>query len=840
MGQLKGYWSIPAAQLLEDLGSNNEGLTQRKASIRLSKSERRSHDRPWWVSDLLLFIHQFNNPLILLLVFAVGLSTLLGEYNDAFIVVVVLAITGLLGFIQERNANRAVEQLRNLVKVKVKVYRDGELRLLPSDRIVSGDIISLSAGDILPGDAIVVDATDLHVNEAALTGESYPADKFPCVVSEEATLMERRNTLFQGSSVVSGVGRAIVVATGDDTVLGGISRSISTTAPETAFEQGIRKFGYLLMQITLILSILILLVNLLIGKPVVISILFALALAVGLAPELLPAIVTITLSAGAARMARKKVIVKKLAAIQNLGEIDIFCCDKTGTLTEGTVQIHSTIDWEGRSSERVAQLAYLNAYFESGYANPIDTAIRSSFAFDIAAYSKFDEVPYDFIRKRLSIVVARGDQHIMVTKGAVGNILQVCSRAELPDGQTLPLDNCRNDILHRFEALSSEGFRVIGLAWKDISGDPVIDKNDEQDLIFLGFIVLHDPPKQDILEAVGRLKNLGVSLKLITGDNRLVAAHLAQSIGLRTHEVLDGKSLHKMTNEALARRIDHTDVFAEIEPSQKERIVKLLQKKGHVVGFVGDGINDASAIRTADVGISIDNAVDVAKEAADIVLLENNLDILSEGVIEGRKTFVNTLKYIYITTSANFGNMFSVAGASILLPFLPLLPIQILLVNFFSDIPSLAIASDKVDPESLQHPKKWDMEQIKRFMTIFGLQSSIFDFMTFGVLLYLFQSGAELFRTGWFIESILSEIFILLVIRTSRPLWKSRPGKYLLIGSVLIAILTIATPYIPWSNTFGFVPLHWHALGAMILLAVIYTISGELSKHFFYKHIKLL
>jgi len=840
MDNLDRYWAIPAARLLDDLGSSHEGLTQRQAAARLKKARGRSYEKPEWLENLLLFVHQFSNPLILLLVFAVVLSTILGQYNDAIIVIVVLVVTGLLGFIQELNAGRAVEKLRNLVKVKVKVYRDGELCQIASDQVTRGDVISLSAGDILPGDAVVLNATDLHVNEAALTGESYPAGKSPGQIATDASLMQRSNTLFQGSSVVSGVGKAVIVATGDNTVLGGISRSVGATAVETAFERGIARFGYLLMQLTLVLSIVILLVNLIIGKPVVVSILFALALAVGLAPELLPAIVTITLSAGASRMARKKVIVKKLAAIQNLGEIDVFCCDKTGTLTEGTIRIHSSIDWMGNDSTKIAQLAYLNAFFESGYVNPIDTAIRGALAFDVSDYTKVDEVPYDFIRKRLSIVVAHGEQHLMVTKGAVKNVLEVCRYAETADGSQLSIKQCREDIMSRFNSLSSEGYRLIGLAWKDITGDPIINKDDEHDLIFLGFVVLYDPPKQHILDAVAQLNGLGIALKLITGDNRLVAAHLAKSIGLRTQQVLTGKALHKMTDEALGRRLVHVDIFAEIEPSQKERLVKALQKKGHTVGFVGDGINDASAIRAADVGISIDNAVDVAKDAADIVLLENNLEVLCEGVVEGRKTFVNTIKYIYITTSANFGNMFSVAGASILLPFLPLLPVQILLLNFLSDIPSLAIASDQVDEESLRQPKKWDMRQIKRFMTIFGLQSSIFDFLTFGVLLYLFQSGPETFRTGWFIESTLSEILILLVIRTSRPLWKSWPGKYLLAGSALVVLLTLVLPYTPWAGTLGFAPLHSRVLTVMILLAVVYTISGELLKHYFYRRVKLL
>jgi P-type Mg2+ transporter len=724
-----------------------------------------------------------------------------------------------------------------MVHTLTNVRRGGTWQRVHLETIVPGDVVKLAAGDLVPGDCLLLSAKDLHVSEAALTGESFPVEKHVGICEAETPLPRRSNTLFQGSNIINGEAEALVVHTGSETEFGKIATSLETTEDETAFEQGINRFGYLLMRITFVLAAGILILNLFFHKPLVASILFALALAVGLAPELLPAIMVTTLSAGAARMAKEKVIVKKLAAIQNLGGINILCSDKTGTLTTGEVQVHSTVGLRGQHSDKVRLFAWLNAYFETGFTNPLDEAIRKNMASEtgVSEYTKFDEVPYDFIRKRLSIVVEKDGKHLMLTKGALQNVLDICTKAEDEDGSLCPLDEVRPAILELFKKQSAEGFRTIGVAWRDVTGDPIINKDDEMNMTFLGFIFLFDPPKPGIVEAVQSLEKLGISLKIITGDNRLAAHHVADMLGLEHHAVLTGERLRHISDEALPARAMKTDIFAEIEPNQKERLIRALRKGGNVVGFLGDGINDASALRAADVGISVDGAVDVAKEASDMILLEKNLDVLRAGILEGRKTYLNTLKYIFITTSANFGNMFSLAGVSLFIPFLPLLPQQILLLNFLSDIPALGIAADRVDEEQLAKPKRWDVKLIRRFMTVFGIQSSIFDYLTFGVLLLVFKVDEAHFQTGWFVESCLTELFILLIVRTTRPAWRSRPTRFLLWASIFVAAIVLTVPYLPIGKLIGFDPLPPLLLLGMISIAVLYAVMAEVTKGRFFK-----
>jgi Mg2+-importing ATPase len=774
---------------------------------------------------------------MLILIFAVILSSVLGEYTNSYIILGIILLSGFLGFIQERNASRAIQKLQAMVQVTCTVMRSGAIRDVPASEIVAGDVILLNAGDIIPGDCRIIEANDLHVNEATLTGESFPAEKNPDELQESTPLAKRKNCLFQGTSVVNGTARALVVTTGNNTELGKITKDLEKHQPETAFERGTRKFGYLLMRITLMLSLMILVLNLYLEKPFSDSVLFSLALAVGIAPELLPAIVTITLSAGAKRLVEKKVIVKKLASVQNLGSVNVFCSDKTGTLTEGIVSVEQTTDCEGNPSDKVRLYAYLNALYETGFTNPLDEAIRSLSNVEIKEYNKLDEVPYDFIRKRLSIVVQHKERHYIITKGAVDNILDVCRYVENKNNEVLPIDKVSEGIQKNFESFSSQGFRTIGLAYKDITGDPVINKDDETDMIFLGFIILSDPIKPGIKETIQKLRETGTTLKLITGDNQLVARHMSGEIGLRTDTLLTGTELQAMSDEALIKRVQETDVFAETEPNQKERLVRALQKAGNVVGYIGDGINDASALKTADVGISVDTAVDVAKESADLVFLQKDLKVLLDGIIEGRKTFVNTLKYIFVTTSANFGNMFSLAGTSLLLPFLPLLPKQILLANFLTDLPAMGIASDNVDAEQLRQPRQWNTLLIRNFMIVFGLISSFFDFLTFGVLLFIFKAHEEIFRTGWFIESVITEILVLLIIRTQRPVLKSRPGKYMLIASGAVILILYALPLLA-PNYLGFIALPVKVLGCMMGIALLYGLTTDITKRIFFNRMK--
>jgi len=829
------YWSLTISELHLKTNSSEKGLSSEDAYQRIGETKT-PPPQSIFVTDLLLLVGQFKSPLVLILIFAVILAAMLGEYTNSLIILDIILLSGLLGFWQERNASRALQKLRAMVQVNASVIRNGIVIDVSATDVVPGDILLLNAGDIIPGDSVLIEANDLHVNEAALTGESFPAEKMPGKLPADTPLSKRKNCVFQGTSVVNGTAKALVVNTGIHTEFGNISTELGQHSVETSFESGIKKFGYMIMRVTVLLSLVILTVNIYLGKPVSDSILFALALAVGMAPELLPAIVTITLSAGAKRMATKKVIVKKLSSIQNLGSVNIFCSDKTGTLTEGAVKVQNMVDGEGNPSERVRKFAYLNAVFETGFTNPMDDAIRN-LEVNIDGYEKVDEVPYDFIRKRLSIAVGFQDKHYLITKGAFKNILEVCVSVALPNGDGVPMDRIEEKIRNTYQQYSAQGFRTIGVCYKDITGDPVINKDDETGMTFLGFIVLYDSLKPGIAETIHELKKSGVTLKLITGDNALVTAYICAQIGLKS-ELLTGSDLRAMSDEGLAIKVKEVDVFAETEPFQKERLVRAMQKAGNVVGYIGDGINDAAALKAADVGISVDTAVDIAKETADIVLLEKDLKVVQEGIIEGRKTFINTLKYIFITTSANFGNMISVAGTSLFLPFLPLLPKQILLLNLLSDLPAMAIASDRVDNEQLTKPRKWDTKLIRNFMIVFGIESSLFDLLTFGVLLWFFIANPERFQTGWFIESVATEILILLVIRTQRPFLKSKPGKYLLYAVLFVGSFTITLPYMPYANFLGLSPLPWPMVVAMVAIALVYALVAELTKHYFFKRIK--
>ena len=630
---------------------------------------------------------------------------------------------------------------------------------------------------------------------------------------------------------MSGAG---VVYTGNETLFGGISRRLESRPVVNQFETGIRRFGYLLIQITLVLVLSIFAINIFFHKDPVESLLFSLALAVGLTPQLLPAIISINLASGTRRLAKENVIVKKLESIEDFGSMNVLCSDKTGTLTEGTVDIDTFHDYEGNSSDKLKQYTYLNAFFETGFNNPIDEAVRGMTGMDASAYEKLQEIPYDFQRKRLSMVVKQGTDNILICKGALKNILEVCTQAEKANGDKVDITGVTDAIQAAFQKYSEQGYRVIGVSYK-LSGADKIAAADEKDMVFLGFMTLIDPLKESSKDAIKKLAALGVSLKIITGDNRLIAAGIAQKLSLDENAIMTGPEINSISNEALLHRINTISVFAEVEPNQKEKIIVFLKRAGNVVGYMGDGINDASALHAADVGISVNDAVDVAKEAADIVLMEKDLNVLINGVREGRVTFSNTLKYIFMATSANFGNMFSMAGASLLLPFLPLLPKQILLINLLTDLPGMTLSRDNVDDEMVNKPRRWDIKFIRRFMLIFGLCSSVFDYLTFGTLQYLLHADIKQFRTGWFIESVLSASLIVLVIRTRGSALASRPGKYLVMATLLVCTITIIIPYTRLGVLMGFEPLQPIFFGAVAAILVMYMISAEVIKKMFYR-----
>ncbi|MBZ0281713.1 MAG: magnesium-translocating P-type ATPase [Anaerolineae bacterium] len=833
------YWSQPPDTLFPQLDTTAQGLTTDQALQKLKALGLASLKPHKARAVLISFLNQFKNPLILILIFSVSVSALVGEWVDAGVVLIVIIGSTILSFVQEYNATNAVEKLLARVEIKATVLRDGKTVQVPTGSIVPGDIVHLSSGNLIPGDGVVLHTKDCYVDQAALTGETFPVEKKPGIIPETASIAERSNCLFMGTSVRSGTASVLIVHTGTQTAFGEIAQRLTLRPPETEFERGIRHFGYLLVQIILLLVLSVFAINVFAAKPPIDSLLFAIALAVGIAPEMLPVIVTVTLSAGAQSMAGNGVIVRRLNAIENFGNMDVLCTDKTGTLTEGSIQLNSSYDAQGQPSSEILLYAYLNAYLQVGMHNALDEALIASgktLAAQAALYHLIDEIPYDFMRKRLSVIVAApdGERH-MLTKGAYESIITVCDRVLLEDGIAI-LDDARHEELdQRFAAWSAQGFRVLGLATDTVGQQETFEPEDERALIFRGFLLFFDPPKLDVRDTITDLATLGVQLKIITGDNPQVAQYITTQVGLTVMGTLTGKQLNGLRDEALWQIVEHTNLFVEVDPNQKERIIRALQKTGHVVGYMGDGINDAPALHVADVGISVDRAVDVAKEAADFVLLEHSLSVLRDGIIIGRKTFANTLKYIFTTTSANFGNMFSMAGLSLFLPFLPLLAKQILLNNFLSDLPGMAIASDNVDQEWIDKPHRWDVKLIRNFMIVFGLVSSVFDFLTFGVLLWLVNASQKEFRTGWFIESLLTELVIALIVRTRKPFFRSKPGRWLWWSTVVVAGLTLLLPYLPINTLFDFVPLPFTTLLLLIAITALYMIATEIVKHRFYQ-----
>lgn len=836
------YWSRPVEQLLSDLKSSQNGLTSTIAQERLQQVGPNLLKPRRQASALRLLLSQFASPLVLILIFAAIISAIASEWTDAIIVLIIVFASAFLSFFQEYTASSAVEKLRAQVTVKANALRDGKTLAIPAEEIVPGDVVLLSAGSLIPADGVVLEAKDFFINQAVLTGETFPVEKKPGAVAVKATMPERINTVFMGTSVRSGSARVLIIQTGYQTAFGQIAGRLNLRPPETEFERGIRKFGFLLTQIMTVLVLVVFAINVILAKPALDSLMFAIALAVGLTPELLPAIISVNLSKGAQVMAKHGVIVRRLNAIENLGSMDTLCTDKTGTLTVGVVKMDGALDLLGDPSADVFRYAYLNAAFQTGLSNPLDEAILAQPHPETTGMDKLEEIPYDFIRKRLSVVVdsdpGTAIKPVLITKGALENVLAICTRVRR-DGEVLPLDQeQRQAINQRYIDWSAQGYRVLGVAVRDVPRQASYTvSSDECEMIFAGFLLFFDPLKPDAKDTLKSLADLGIQTKIITGDNHLVARHVAELLGLPVDSILPAGKMDELTDEALWHIAEKTTIFAEVDPNQKERIILALKKMGHVVGYMGDGINDAPALHAADIGISVEQAVDVAKEAADFVLLKQDLAVLKSGIKEGRSTFANTIKYIFTTTSANFGNMLSMAGASLFLPFLPLLPKQILLNNFLSDLPALGIAADNVDPESVTGPHRWDIHFIRDFMIIFGVVSSIFDYATFGLLLLIVKATEQQFQTGWFIESLLTELVIALVVRTRRLFFRSAPGKFLWISTLMVGIFTIALPYTGFGRIFGLIPLPIWVTLALIGFTLLYVIAAEIAKKYFYRKI---
>ncbi len=830
------------ANLFGELHSSPDGLTSADARERLKQYGFNEPTSTKRASALVHFLSFFANPLVLILLLAALATGFLGDPLSATIIIVIVILSALVDFMQTSRSQNAAERLREQVAPTATVVRDGKEMEVPRREVVPGDVIRLMAGDLVPADARLVQSRDLHVNQAALTGESLPVEK---ETSDNAPAQAGNalNEVYMGTSVVSGTATALVLATGKSTTFGDIAARLAMRPPETEFERGTRRFGFLIMQTVFFLVMFVVLVSVAFRRDAFESLLFAVALAVGLTPEFLPMIVTVTLGEGALKMSRRQVIVKNLASIQNFGSMDVLCSDKTGTLTSGEMTLEQHLDPFGQPSDRVFVLAYLNSLYETGVpvpsnlavlhranVSPLDTAILSYDHPDVKAYGKLDEIPFDFERRRASIVVGNDSKRLLITKGAPESVLPVCVSYET-NGDECPLDNGvlgRSQTIYR--DLSSDGFRVIAVAYRDMPVQDAYRVGDEKEMTLAGYLAFVDPLLPDAKEMVDELEKDGVQIKIITGDNEAVARHVCQQVGLNADRIVLGDEMERIGDTALAQIVEQTDVFARVSPAQKNRIILALKRRSHVVGYMGDGINDAPSLHAADVGISVASAVDVAKDAADIILLQRGLRVLHAGIIEGRKAFGNVTKYLLMGTSSNFGNMFSMAGAFLVLPFLPMLPTQILLNNFLYDVSQVTIPTDNVDSTFIRKPRHWDISFIRQFMIVIGPISSIFDFLTFYVMLNAFHASEALFHTGWFVESLATQTLVLFVIRTAGNPFKSRPSRPLMVTILAIVALAILLPFSPVAGVLGFVALPAGYFLFLVAATAAYLLLVEMVK----------
>ena len=828
-------WTDSLESVIAQLGSSPQGLSGRDAAQAL---ERYGLNR---IADeaqrrlLLEFLKRFRNPLVLVLLLAAGVAGATGDVASFAIISSVVVLSVLLDFVQEQRAQNAAVKLRDRVALTASALRDNKIQSVKAAELVPGDVILLCAGDLIPADGRLIAARDLFVNQSLLTGESYPTSK-----SSEAGVnaddIVPCNAVFMGSSVVSGTGTVLIVRTGRSSMLGGIAGQLRREPPPTAFALGMREFSLLIVRLTFLLVLFVLLINLLSHRPALESFLFALALAVGLTPELLPMIVSVTLAHGALRMAEKHVIVKRLSAIHDLGSMDILCSDKTGTLTKASIALVKAVDLGGTESEAVRDAAYLNAAFETGIKSPLDDAILASCSLDRAQWTKIDEVPFDFERRRVSVLVERNGARRLIVKGAPEDILKLTTSYASSNG-VAPLSAI--DTKRAQDALAEfgrQGFRALGVAWRDVASNCDHARlGDEADLVFGGFALFLDPPKESAARALQELVSLGVRVNVVTGDNEHVTQHVCNSIGLASGDTLTGAEIANLSDEALVARLRSTNKFCRVSPAQKLRIISAFRRAGHVVGYIGDGINDAPSLHAADVGLSVEGAVDVAKEAASMILLENDLGVLAQGVREGRRTFANILKYVMMGTSSNFGNMFSMAGGVLFLPFLPMLPVQILLNNLLYDVSEIAIPADDVDADMIARPRRWDIKFVRDFMLTLGPVSSLFDFLTFALLLWGFNVSETIFHTGWFVESLATQCLVILVIRTRGNPLKSRPNRWLAGASVGAVTAATLLPYTALGRWFGFAPIPIKLLAMLAVTAAGYLVLAELAKRWFYQ-----
>ena len=839
------YWRMQPEEIFSSLGSSKDGLSSREAKERLQKYGMNEIEPPDRKSLLRIFISQFQNPLFYILFAATILAYLMGDHTEALIILIMVTVNGGMGFMQEYRSEKALEELRKYVSMTAHVLRDGQAAEMNTKFLVPGDIILVAIGDIIPADARLMEAHMLETNESVLTGESNPVEKEAIPLNKEKPPpQDMHNTLFMGSTITAGSGKAIVVLTGKETYFGKSASALKAPAPQTDFEKSIRDFGSMLVKVIIAMTIFIFLVNSLVHQNILESLLFALAIAVGITPELLPIIITIGLSHGAMRMVQKQVIVKRLESIEDLGNIDILCADKTGTLTENQVSLIRYLDCMGKDNEDILLYSLLcnSAVVQHGKVKggTIDSAIWTYALkkFDLGRmkrYSLVELIAFDYERKRMSAVQQGKEGLFLITKGAPESILPICSKI-LVSGKELKIAPYTKNLEKMVEDFGAQGYRVISVAYKEIGKRKGYSPEDEKDMVFMGLLILLDPPKKDTLPALEHFKHLGVEMYVLTGDEPLVTAEVCRQVGVQMKggRIIAGTELDAMSEEEFRKIVESHNIYARLVPAQKLAIVKALKENGHVVGFIGDGVNDAPSLKASDVGISVKNGADIAKEAADVVLLRKSLNVIAGGISEGRKTFANIIKYIRNTISANFGNMFTLALASPFLPFIPLLPSQIILNNFISDIPMLAVSTDSVDKESLRRPRHWDINGITKFMVSFGLISSIFDFITMAFLLIVLGAGAALFRTIWFVESAISEILVVFAIRTRKPMYKSMPSRLLIIMSLLSVLFAVGITFSPLATEFEFVSLTLPMIGIIFAIVIIYVLIVEIAKHIYF------
>ena len=841
--RIAAFWDRPLVELLGQLHATPAGLTSEEAARRRLVHGPNSLVEESRFAGLIGFLRFFANPLVIVLVVASAISLALGDPVGGLIIITMVLLSVLLNFFMEFQARRAMNDIRKQVATTAAVLRDGREQDLPIADLVPGDVVQLNAGDLVPADSRLLAVKDLHVRESALTGESLPVEKTASdLPAGQHGVADAGNSVFLGSAVQTGIGTAVVVGTGADTAFGAIAQRLALRPPETEFGRGIRLFGLMITRVILLLVLFVLLANLVLHRPLLESFLFSVALAVGMTPEMMPMIITVTLAQGARRMMRKKVLVKQLAAIEDFGSVEILCSDKTGTLTEGEIVLDRHVDVEGKDDDGVLRLIYLNSHFEAGIKSPLDAAILKHDPPPIAEYAKVDEIPFDFTRKRLSVVVRRGDERLLITKGEAESVFAICSSVNVA-GSPQPFDESRRArAAETFQELSADGYRTLGVAVLAVDAKDAYTVAAEHDMTLVGFAAFLDPPKEGIPAVLDALKQNGVSVVIMTGDNQFVTQKIARDVGLGVDRILTGTQVDAMDDPALAYQAENGGIFTRVSPEQKNRVILALKARGHVVGYIGDGINDAPSLHTADVGISVANGVEVAKDAAKIILLEKDLAVLNEGVVEGRRAFANIMKYIVMGTSSNFGNMFSMAAASLFLPFLPMLPTQILLNNFLYDLSQISIPGDNVDPALLHRPKRWQIGFIRQFMMIIGPISSVYDFLTFGVLLWAFHAStnAPLFRTGWFVESLATQTLVVFVIRTAGNPFRSRPSRPLLLSVLAIVSIAVALPYTPLGALLRFTPLPLSLLGAIAGLAVTYVALVQVVKTWFYRRHALL